>query len=112
MSNNETPRQNHDNIHMVHRLDHHHPLGDILRPGGDLQRCPRRPTLHRSLARFPERSPLLSDRQHGILLHPTHDSHHHVLRPDLDQGLEEEHPDGHKGCADGTDATEVEGQSC
>lgn len=63
------------------------------------------------MARFHGRSSVLLDWEHGILLYPAYDSYHHVLRPDLDKGVEEKHTYGHQRCSNGENATEVQGES-
>lgn len=84
-------------------------MGHILRPGGHLRRRTRRPAVHRSMAGLHERSALLPDRQPSLLLHPTNDLDHVMLRFDLDQSVETKYPDRHQRRADGEDAAKVEG---
>lgn len=109
VSNHETPGEDNDRLHLVHRFNNDPPMGHILRPGGHLRRRAGRPIMYRSVAGLHERRPLLPNRQPGVLLHPTNDSHHAMLRVDLDQGVEKEHTDGYQRRADGEDAAEVEG---
>ena len=111
MPNHETTSPDHDHLHLVHRADHDHPMGDFFRPGGDLQRRSRRATVHRSVARFHERSFVFSHREYGLLLHFAHDFDHTLLRFDLDQSVEKTHPDGYERRPNGTHATEVESES-
>lgn len=110
MSNHETPREDNDRLHLVHRFNDDPPLGHILRPGGHLRRRAGRPVVHRSMAGFHERSPLLLNRQPGLLLHLTNDPHHSMLRFNLDQSVETQHPDRHQRRTDGKDAAEIESQ--
>lgn len=108
VSNNETPRPNHDNVHLVPGAHHHDTVGHLLRPGGHLHGRPGDPDVHRGVAGLAERRPLLPHRQHDLLLHPAHDPHHHVLRAHLDQSVEAQHPHRHQRRADGAHAAEVE----
>lgn len=110
MSDNETSRSHHDHHNMVSSPHHDHTLGHLLRLGAPLQRRPRRHALHGGLARQHGRRFILSNRQHGVLLHSTPNPNHYVLRSHLDQGVEEEHPHRHQGCADGTFTTKIEGE--
>lgn len=111
MSNNKKTRKNNDHHHLVGRINYDDSLGDILRPRWNLQRCTRRKTLPRSVARFYEWRSIFFNRKYDFLLHITDDSDNDVLRTDMDQGVETQHSHRHQRCSDGTTAAEIKSKS-
>lgn len=88
-----------------------HSLGLVLRPCDHIQRCARRSVVHRGVAGRLGRHSLLPHSQLVVLLHSAYDPHIPLLHPHMGQSLETHNSYRYKGCADGEDAAEIQGES-
>lgn len=110
-ANIQAPCPPNDPLHLGDCARLHHSMGAVLRTRPPVSRSARRPAMRRGVAARHERRPVLLAGQFGRLLCCADAVDHTVLCADLDKSVEALDSGRFEGCANGSNAAEVEDQS-